>query len=781
MQARRGVVALHKCLHNENVLTRRKACLGIAHISREENLSDEQVDDVIQFVSDPDIEIRSNIFRILSNIGNTYHSGRLDKKGFSMGGHFFRAFLFEDRRVGLHALNGLVNVLELYENLEDAIPSDVTISQISAKILQSLERLAGAQLTLTEQDKEEGSELCVVTSVLVQLKKFIESFVNGGGIEVLMSIITKTSSAELNEFCLDAAISLSKICFDDDFNGKVMEKNGYPFLLNLMKQNVHDDVKGMASTCLAHISKNSTLGKSLDNEGFIETFIELTKSPVDEVVQNAHRGLGNITLTMALVPKVYNKGGIDIFGKALFSPDLKIQQFGAYGISNFMKDDVYLPEITSKGYLEKIMSLFECENLHTCWNAFFAVESLIDHGGRTAYLISKDIFRHLIKLFFEYEADMIEDLIVALHALAKTPEGYQHLRDAIPLQGQCDKYSHLMGYFFRNPAFRWSKFLRILGDTGKDKTRKFCKKLLTHLFSSSELLEEVSKDKTQLFELHYLAFQNRNSRAEGIYYALIPKFIFPVLANFFTSYPPVLELDRDESRWSAIVPQDKDLFTLTAAFSCWKSAFSLDPCGKATFPCQLFTGHSTHYDPNWFSDVTLVIGNLRLPCHRVLLGGNSEYFKKMFSRFCEKEKQEVEIKEVDPKLFEIIISSVYSSHVTIESEEEYFEILRVADMFQMTHLMQALMKKLITVINEKNFGECFQWVDHFDFCGFADLKTKFFKRVVASLQQWGFLKDNTEMMPMLLSYLPKFGKACLSFTPESCDIHLGKGYFRGSD
>jgi kelch-like protein 30 len=158
------------------------------------------------------------------------------------------------------------------------------------------------------------------------------------------------------------------------------------------------------------------------------------------------------------------------------------------------------------------------------------------------------------------------------------------------------------------------------------------------------------------------------------------------------------------------------------------------------------------------SDITLISGNKRLPCHKILLGVNSDYFKKMFSQFLEKEKSEVEIKEIDPKLFEKVLMSIYDPEISIVSEDEFFDILRAADMFDFKMLIEILLETMTNFVNYENLGDCLAWGQHFKILGAHAASAKFFGHVVWKLEEWGFLtnKDGEEA---LLPYLKYFAHA----------------------
>ena len=76
-------------------------------------------------------------------------------------------------------------------------------------------------------------------------------------------------------------------------------------------------------------------------------------------------------------------------------------------------------------------------------------------------------------------------------------------------------------------------------------------------------------------------------------------------------------------------------------------------------------------------DVTLVVADQEFRAHKVILVGSSPYFKAMFStKFDEKDQSKVQIKEIIPKYFEMILEFIYTGkrmEITVENVQSLLE------------------------------------------------------------------------------------------------------------
>jgi hypothetical protein len=170
------------------------------------------------------------------------------------------------------------------------------------------------------------------------------------------------------------------------------------------------------------------------------------------------------------------------------------------------------------------------------------------------------------------------------------------------------------------------------------------------------------------------------------------------------------------------------------------------------FPYNSSTGHQNNF-LRLFSDITLTVSGVSIPCHKIILATNSEYFMNLFSHMSEKNLPEIEIKEVDPEKFKKVLDALYSPNLEIFSESDFFGLLEVADMFQVVPILRELLKLLPQIISEENFGVCLEWLDRYDlFAGMAEYKNDLLHWVI---QNWELFVDK-EKQTLLFPHLRHF-------------------------
>lgn len=83
------------------------------------------------------------------------------------------------------------------------------------------------------------------------------------------------------------------------------------------------------------------------------------------------------------------------------------------------------------------------------------------------------------------------------------------------------------------------------------------------------------------------------------------------------------------------------------------AASLLSPILTLTVPLLCDSANVTNILPTKFSDVTLSVGEFKIPCHRAFLSSQSDFFDLLFnSPMQESREPEVAIGEIEPKLLE---------------------------------------------------------------------------------------------------------------------------------
>lgn len=104
-----------------------------------------------------------------------------------------------------------------------------------------------------------------------------------------------------------------------------------------------------------------------------------------------------------------------------------------------------------------------------------------------------------------------------------------------------------------------------------------------------------------------------------------------------------------------------------------------------------------------YSDVTILIGTEKFKVHKSMLTMNSEYFDTMFkSGFKEANDCELEIKEVNPDVFKIILEYIYAQKIPEDLESKAKDILVAADLFCLQPLFDICVQVLCKRVTLEN-------------------------------------------------------------------------------
>ncbi|UMM27086.1 hypothetical protein L5515_010529 [Caenorhabditis briggsae] len=80
------------------------------------------------------------------------------------------------------------------------------------------------------------------------------------------------------------------------------------------------------------------------------------------------------------------------------------------------------------------------------------------------------------------------------------------------------------------------------------------------------------------------------------------------------------------------------------------------------------------------SDVVLVVGDQKFFVSKMLLSFHSTYFKSLFNgNFSESGKSEIELKDIDPNVFQMFLEIIYG--ISVVEDEKISELLKLADFF----------------------------------------------------------------------------------------------------
>lgn len=104
--------------------------------------------------------------------------------------------------------------------------------------------------------------------------------------------------------------------------------------------------------------------------------------------------------------------------------------------------------------------------------------------------------------------------------------------------------------------------------------------------------------------------------------------------------------------------------------------------GKDAFHCSLVLNSLCQiYKEGNLCDISLVVGENEIKCHKVVLAANSPYFYTMFtSNLMESTLSKVALKEVDYQVVQLLVDYCYSSTI-------YFDSTNVESLLKAAHLL----------------------------------------------------------------------------------------------
>lgn len=73
------------------------------------------------------------------------------------------------------------------------------------------------------------------------------------------------------------------------------------------------------------------------------------------------------------------------------------------------------------------------------------------------------------------------------------------------------------------------------------------------------------------------------------------------------------------------------------------------------------------YQNRQLCDVTILVGNLQIPCHRVVLASSSHYFEAMFTTDMREKRQEtVRLQDLNEQMVQTVIDFCYTGRIKLE-------------------------------------------------------------------------------------------------------------------
>jgi hypothetical protein len=126
------------------------------------------------------------------------------------------------------------------------------------------------------------------------------------------------------------------------------------------------------------------------------------------------------------------------------------------------------------------------------------------------------------------------------------------------------------------------------------------------------------------------------------------------------------------------------------------------PYTSSSSQINLFLKNLNEYlDAGTYCDLTLIIGNEKFPCHRIILASASPYFQALLTHtFKENNLNSIELHDIEPQIFSLLLHYIYSGQIELD-ENNVQELLIASDMFQLDEIVQFCCRYLSISLNEK--------------------------------------------------------------------------------
>ena len=117
-----------------------------------------------------------------------------------------------------------------------------------------------------------------------------------------------------------------------------------------------------------------------------------------------------------------------------------------------------------------------------------------------------------------------------------------------------------------------------------------------------------------------------------------------------------------------------------------------------------------------YCDLRFVVDGQEFACHRVIVASSSTYFQALLTHpFKETHLDSIELHDVQPQIFSLLLCYVYSGHIDI-GDHNVYDLLIASNMFQLEEVAQFCCHYLSISLNEGNVLETWKLAHELDRC-----------------------------------------------------------------
>lgn len=139
-----------------------------------------------------------------------------------------------------------------------------------------------------------------------------------------------------------------------------------------------------------------------------------------------------------------------------------------------------------------------------------------------------------------------------------------------------------------------------------------------------------------------------------------------------------------------------------------------------------------------YSDVTLIVNNVKFHGHRVILAARSEYFRALlYGGMKESQQNEIELKGTPLSAFKILLKYIYTGYMTLANlkEEVILDILGLAHLYGFQELETAISDYLKAVLTIRNVCIIYDMANLFQLMSLAGVCCSYIDKHASEIMQ----------------------------------------------
>lgn len=172
---------------------------------------------------------------------------------------------------------------------------------------------------------------------------------------------------------------------------------------------------------------------------------------------------------------------------------------------------------------------------------------------------------------------------------------------------------------------------------------------------------------------------------------------------------------------------------------------------------QMVEDYTKFFENESLSNVKFVFGDVEISAHKQILSARNSEFRKMFeSDNPENENGRVEITDVEPKIFKLMLQFIYTGNFVSDEFSDWLKLLTVAEKYSITRLMKTCEHRIFNNLTSDNIIDAFVTAD---LVKAEDLKKtcvelifKNKRKVVATEAYKNLIKSRPDLATKMLRY-----------------------------